>query len=107
METHDFKAAGVFTTEDSLNDYLKALGAAILLFTVLFYVTKFVSNLIGNETFQKLSPKVKAEYHSRVVSTIHGTTAFVLAYISVWRSCDDPNESIFTSTECIMNPKPV
>ena len=74
---------------------------------MLFYVSKTMGEIVGNETFKALTPKVKAEYHSRVISSFHGTIAFVLAYLSVWQSCDDPSQSIFSSDACIMKPKDV
>ena len=51
LEDYDWKAAGVFIDDESKNNYLKVLGASIVIFTVLFYISKIIGNIIGNDTF--------------------------------------------------------
>ena len=52
-----------------------------------------------------MSVKVRKEYYSRIVSDVHALVATTAAIITVYYSCDDHYQTIFTSLECINKPK--
>ena len=60
----------------------------------------------GNE-FLKLPDKVKKEYYSRNNSDLHSIIAIFFSVYSVYYACDNPEDSIFTSMDCLMEPKRV
>ena len=51
-----------------------------------------------------MNEKNRREYHSRNVTDFHSCISGPLALYACFGVCDDPNENIFSSYECIMKP---
>ena len=104
-EAFNWKEAGVFLEDgDALHLVMVTLGS-IFTFFVLFEASERAMNVIpylwsaDGGAFAKMSSKVKMEYYSRIVSSLHAMAAIYLAVISCYYVCDNPTKSIFTSDE--------
>jgi hypothetical protein len=109
----DWPAMGVFTDDQiALRLVLVFFGSAFLLFFVFkaneWFMQNFSDQLFrqGNE-FAKLPEMVKKEYYSRNASDFHSLIAIFFSVYSVYYACDNPEDSIFTSMDCLMSPKRV
>ena len=80
-------------------------------FTVFYYLNKMyfpsiVMAVSGKESaFFELDQKGRNEYHSRNVADFHSYISAPLAVYACFFACDNPNENIFSSYECIMKPQ--
>ena len=107
----DWKQIGVFDKEGVAMELLVIYCMATIGFTAFYYVNKmFFPSLMhacaGPEGyFFGLDDKNKREYFSRNVADLHALIAAPLSYYVCFHICDDPNQSIFSSQECLMKPQ--
>lgn len=107
----DWKQMGVITEETSFNELLLLYVLSTIGFSLFYYANKMffpsiVRSVCGPESpFFSLKEKDVKEYHSRNVADLHALIAAPLSFYVCFYACDDPEQNIFSSQQCLMKPQ--
>jgi len=107
----NWKELGVFTSQNDFSELMVIYVLATLIFTVVYFLNKMyfasvIMAISGDKScYFALDEKARREYHSRNVADFHGLISGPLALYSSFMVCDDPNQNIFSSYECVMKPQ--
>ena len=110
IEQINWKELGVLTEETTFNEILiiyifSTLGFILFYYVVKMYFSSFMMAVLGKDShYFGLQEKAKREYYSRVVADLHSAISAPLSTYVCFYCCDDPNENIFSSTECLLKP---
>ena len=69
------------------------------------YVILYITFRFCNPPFKVMKTFDRQEYLSRYTGILHAVTVVIIAYLAMFKLCDDPTVSVYTSTECILKPR--
>lgn len=83
---------------------------SLISFLAVFEIFKLIVPsiiMVYDPFFYRFSDFDKKEYYVRIISTAHGLIAAPIAFYQLLYACEKPDETIFSSFECINTPKPI
>lgn len=88
----------------NVNEYIGLSVLIIVMFFALFHLF-YQLNSIFNKVFREMSFTEKSLYISKILSILHAVFVCVLSFYAMIYLCENPNNTIFSDSDCLNSPK--
>lgn len=92
--------SGIHKVNETMTIVLYVAAICFVVFTLFYLLLLAIS-----PTFRAMKTIEKQDYISRVLGVLHAVIVVTAAYLTMYKLCEDPTTTVFSSVQCINKPR--